>query len=258
MTVRELYKELDERIPRTLSFAWDNDGLMCCPDGSREVKRVLVALDVTGEVAEIAIEGGYDVILSHHPFIFKGLKALDDEGAISAKAIRLLQSNISVMSFHTRLDCASGGVNDKLCELLELGYVEDMLEEGLPLGRIGELDEPMNAERFAALVKEVLEAPCVLLSDARVGVKRVAVCGGSGGDLLNTARKMGADTFVSGRVGYHEMTDAPDFCNKKMNIIEAGHFYTEHPVCEVLLDLVCEIDPKIECDICNSNVIKVI
>ncbi len=257
MTVRELYQKLDERIPRSLSFSWDNDGLMCCPDGAREVKRVLVALDVTGEVTEIAIEGGYDVILSHHPFIFKGLKALDDEGAISAKAIRLLQNNISVMSFHTRLDCAEGGVNDKLCELLDLGYVEDMLEDGLPLGRIGNFDVPMSATEFAATVKEVLDAPCVLLADAGAEVRRVAVCGGSGGDLLNTARKMGADTFVSGRVGYHEMTDAPDFC-EKLNIIEAGHFYTEHPVCEVLLDLVCEIDPEIECDICNSNCIKVI
>ncbi len=257
MTVRELYKRLDERIPRSLSFSWDNDGLMCCPDGAREVKRVLVALDVTGEVADIAVNGGYDVILSHHPFIFKGLKALDDEGAISAKAIRLLQNNISVMSFHTRLDCVEGGVNDKLCELLDLGYVEEIFDEGLPLGRIGYLDAPMSAEDFARLVKEVLDAPCVLLSDAGAEVKRVALCGGSGGDLLNIARQMGADTFVSGRVGYHEMTDAPDFC-EKMNIIEAGHFYTEAPVCEVLLDLVCETDPEIECDICNSNVIKMI
>ena len=91
MTVRELYARLNELIPRTLSCEWDNDGLLCCPDGQREVKKILVTLDVTANAIDKAINGGYDVILSHHPFIFKGLKALDDESMISAKAIKLIK-----------------------------------------------------------------------------------------------------------------------------------------------------------------------
>ena len=74
MTVKELYSYLDKKIPTSLSCEWDNDGLMCCPEPDREVKRVLVALDVTAEIAETAVSGGYDLIVSHHPFIFKGLK----------------------------------------------------------------------------------------------------------------------------------------------------------------------------------------
>ena len=110
MTVRGLFAKLNERIPRSLSYEWDNDGLMCCPDGEREVRRVLVALDATADVCDKAILEGYDVILTHHPFIFKGLRAIDDASAISAKAIALIKEGVSVMSFHTRLDALEGGV----------------------------------------------------------------------------------------------------------------------------------------------------
>ena len=114
MKIRELYNALDARMPRSLSCSWDNDGLMCCPDGNKTVNRVLVALDVTGEVVEYAKANGYDVIISHHPFIFNGLKSVDDEGYISKKLISLVKADIAVMSFHTRLDAVEGGVNDKL------------------------------------------------------------------------------------------------------------------------------------------------
>ena len=108
MKTRELYNKLEERIPRSLSCQWDNDGLMCCPDGNKEVKRVLIALDVTGAVVDYAKNNGYDVIISHHPFIFNGLKSVDDEGYISAKLISLIKSDIAVISFHTRLDAVEG------------------------------------------------------------------------------------------------------------------------------------------------------
>ena len=258
MTVREFYKILNEKISKDLSFEWDNDGLMCCPDSNREVKSVLVALDVTREVVEIAIKGGYDVILSHHPFVFKGIKSIDDKGAVSSKAIALIREGISVMSFHTRLDSMQGGVNDKLCELLNLTNIEPVFEDGIPLGRIGMLENEMSASEFARAVKKVLGAPFVLLSDAGIAVKKVAVIGGSGKDCLGAVSAQGADTFVSGRLDYHLMTDVQDLIDNPINLIEAGHFYTEAPVCEVLLDMVAEIDSDIVCDICNSNVIKAI
>ena len=258
MTVRELYAELEKKIPKSLSCVWDNDGLLCCPDGRRETKKILIALDVTNEVAEHAIKNGYDCIISHHPFIFKGLKALDCDGDLSAKALRLICNGISVMSFHTRLDAAQGGVNDKLCELFGLGDVSTFDDEGIPLGRVGELDTEMSAEDFARLVKNALHAPFVLLCDAGVPVKRVAVLGGSGKDLIDAARATGADAFVSGRLDYHPMTDGVECKSAPMNLIEAGHFYTEQPVCDVLADMVGDICPDIICDVYVSNVIKAI
>lgn len=258
MTVRELYAELEKRIPKELSCAWDNDGLLCCPDGRREVKKALIALDVTEQVAEYAICNGYDCIISHHPFIFKGLKALDADADNSAKAIRLICNGISVMSFHTRLDACDGGVNDRLCELLGLDDVCAFDEDGIPLGRVGSLGTEMSGENFALLVKKTLGAPFVLLSDAGVPVKRVAVLGGSGKDVIEAARATGADTFLSGRLDYHPMTDGAERKSSPMNLLEAGHFYTEQPVCEVLKGMIGDICSDISCHVYFSNVIKAI
>ena len=256
MTVRRLFERLNEKIPRSLSYEWDNDGLMCCPDSEREVRRVLVALDATAEVCERAIREGYDLILTHHPFIFKGLRSIDDEAPVSAKAIALIKAGISVMSFHTRLDALEGGVNDSLSKALGLSGVEVFDGEGMPIGRVGELDEAMSLEDFAMRVKEALGCPFVLVSDAGLRVKRVAVLGGEGGDFVREARAAGADTYLSGRLGYHTMTDAPDVIDRPINLIEAGHFYTEQVVCAALRDMVREADAEIVCDIYNSNRIK--
>ena len=258
MKIRELYNALEARIPRALSCEWDNDGLMCCPDGDKSVSRVLVALDVTGAVVEYAKNEGYDVIISHHPFIYKGLKSVDDEGYVSSKLISLIESGISVMSFHTRLDAVEGGVNDKLCALLELSDVEPLYEDEIPLGRIGTLPQSMGAEEFARKVKNILGAPFALLSDCGVNASRVAIVGGNGSSFISAARKCGADTYLSGRLDYHSMTDAPDFKSAPLNLIEVGHFYSEHPVCEVLKSMVLNIAPGLTCDIYFSNIIKAI
>lgn len=258
MTVRELYARLNERIPRELSCPWDNDGLMCCPDGGREVKKVLVTLDVTSAAVDKAVREGYDCVISHHPFIFKGLKTIDDEGAVSAKALRLISSGVSVMSFHTRLDAVEGGVNDTLCALLGIKDAEPIFEEGIALGRVGELECEISACELAARVKKALGAPFVLLSDVGAPVRRVAVVGGSGKDMIETARGAGADAFVSGRLDYHPMTDAHDENLRPMSLVEAGHFYTEQPVCGTLVKIIADIDEGIVCDIYSSNEIKAI
>ena len=258
MNIGNLYTELEKRIPRSLSCAWDNDGLLCCPDSSKEVKKVLVTLDVTSAAVELAIAGGYDCIVSHHPFIFKGLGALTDEAPISAKAIKLINAGISVISFHTRLDALDGGVNDTLCALLGVKDTEPLFEDGIPIGRIGRLDAPESAEEFAKRVKAALGSPFVLLSDAGISSHKVAVLGGSGKDMIALARRAGADTFISGRLDYHPLTDALDEKTAPMNLLEAGHYYTEAPICKVLAKMITEIIPEAVCDIYASNVIKAI
>lgn len=253
MTVRELYANLNEKIPPSLSCPWDNDGLMCCPDGNREVRRVLVTLDVTEEAVARAKAGGFDVILSHHPLLFKGLKAVNGEQYLGKKTVDLLLGGISVLSFHTRLDAVTGGVNDTLCRLLGIGNPEPFGEEGF--GRIGSLSSPMSAEAFARLVKERLNAPAVFFGDAKKPVCRVAVLGGSGGDDIGAARQAGADTYLSGTLGYHDMTDAPE---AGMNLLEAGHFFTEQPVTATLEEWLLEIDPTLSVEQFYSNTIKTV
>lgn len=253
MTVRELYRILNEKIPPSLSCEWDNDGLLCCPDGAREVRRVLVTLDVTDDTVETAIAQDCDLILSHHPLIFKGLKAIDDEHPISAKVMKLVQHGISVMSFHTRLDAVKGGVNDVLAERLGLYDAVPFGDEGI--GRIGTLFEKTTAAEFAKEVKRVLLAPVVLLSDAGKPSYRVAVLGGSGSDDVAAAKAAGADTFVSGELKYHQLTDAPE---EGINLIAAGHFHTEAPICATLKQMLFAIDPTIEALIDTKYVIQTI
>jgi len=255
MTVRELYDILNERIPAELSCPWDNDGLMCCPDGDREVERVLITLDVTRDAIDHAAEEGFDLIISHHPFIFKGLKAVTDSEPISAGAIELIRNGVSVMSFHTRLDAVNGGVNDTLASLLGLEDIVPFGAEGEEIGRIGYLPRRMSLTELCEAVKTVTDAPFVLCADAAVEPRHVAVLGGEGSDDIQAAKDAGADTYISGRLGYHNMTDAPD---RGMNLIEAGHFYTEFPVCSTLDRILAEIDPRIETEIYYSNRIEAI
>ena len=245
MTVFELYNYFDNIIPRSLSCEWDNDGLMCCPDASRKVRRALVCLDVTEEVVDKATGGGYDVIVSHHPFIFKGLKSLDEEKAVSRKAMKLIKADVAVMSFHTRLDAVEGGVNDALASLLG---IRDAIPFGEGIGRIGTLSEPQSLLDFAKTVKSILGAPTVSVADAKREVLKVAVLGGSGDDEIAAAIAAGADTYVSGELGYHPLTDAPDM---NINLIEAGHFYTEQHICNVLAEKLSALG--IEAEIFNSN-----
>ena len=253
MTTAELYARLDGMIPRSLSCEWDNDGLMCCPDGRREVRRVLIALDVTGEAAEAAVTGGYDLIVSHHPFIFKGLKSINEDNYISKKALELIRNGISVFSFHTRLDAVSGGVNDTLAELLELEDIMPFGDEAI--GRIGTLREETDITQLALKLKTAIGAEGVFAADGGVPCKRVAVLGGNGSDDLEAALAAGADTYISGTLKYHSMTDAHDM---RVNLIEAGHFYTENPVCAVLKRMIEDIDSNIVCELYNSNKVKLI
>ena len=253
MKIRELYEELNRQIPPSLSCEWDNDGLMCCPQGDREVRRVLVTLDVTEGAVDAALAGEYDLIVSHHPLIFKGLKNLGGEDYLSEKVIRLLKADVSVFSFHTRLDAVSGGVNDRLAELLGLTDVTPFGDEGI--GRIGTLPVSLTAEKFAATVRQALGAPYVNLGDAGKPVRRVAVLGGGGADDVYAAEAAGADTYVTGELKYHQLCDAPE---GGINLIEAGHFYTEQPVTEVLAALIRETVPGSVCEIFHSNRVKAI
>lgn len=264
MTVSALYQALEARFPRSLSCSWDNDGLMVCPDPDAAVTGVLIALDATEEVVETAVNGGYNVILTHHPMVFRGIKAVDGHDTVSRKVIRLVQAGISVMSFHTRLDTVDGGVNDTLAARLGLSDVIPFGDkdnaEGKPMGRVGSLPSPMTLDEFACLVKEKLQADGIFTGDAHRPVSRVAVLGGGGDGDVAAARAVGADTYVTGELKYHQLCDAP---YEGLNLLQAGHFETEFPVCDVLkatvLDLYAQADlPAPAVTVMNSHRIRLI
>ena len=249
MTVRELYAFLEEKIPRALSCDWDNDGLMVCPDDTKEVRRVLVALDITAAVAEQAIKEGYDLVVSHHPLIFHPLKSVAVGETIANKVIRLLTSGISAMSFHTRLDAVGGGVNDVLANAVGLCDVTPFGKDGEEIGRIGNLPQPMALKNFAALVKDATGAKYVQISDGGKLVSRVAVLGGGGAGESGAAAAAGADTYLTGDLRHDQLTEAPE---RGMNLVQGGHFFTENLVCDRIRELLLEADETLTVDIVNS------
>lgn len=252
MKFNELYKKLSELYPEALRCEWDNDGIMCAHSLDSEVKRVLISLDVTMDTVNYAIENGYDTIISHHPLVFRSQRSLTPLSFTQKKLIELIKGRVNVMSFHTRLDSANGGVNDVLAKKLGLSSI--VVDSQDAIGRIGLLEKEMTLEGFARQVKESLSSPVVLFTGNKT-VRKVYVVGGDGKDLIENAINAGCDTIVTGRGSYNTSVDA---CDMGINIVEAGHFYTEHPVCYAVKETVEELIPNAEALVYFSNKINII
>ncbi len=246
MTFYELYNKLTAIYPNELRCEWDNDGIMCSYDLNAQVKNVLIALDVTMETIDYAINNNFDTIISHHPLVFRSQKGLCSENYTQKKLIKLVKNNVNVMSFHTRLDATDGGVNDALVSVLNLINVAK--DEADPIGRIGELSTKLPLSTFAENVKIATRSPLVLYSGINL-VKKIYVVGGDGKDLIENAIRCGADTLLTGRASYNTMIDATDM---GINIIEAGHFFTENLICQKIKEDVLKLDKAINVELFNS------
>ncbi len=245
MTVTELYSVLNDLIPRELSCSWDNDGVMCLPNGDKCVKKVLLSLDATSGAVEYAAKNGFDLIVTHHPLIFRPIKSVSDNRFMTA-----IKNDISVFSFHTRLDAVEGGVNTALAEFLGLTDTERFGDDGL--GVIGSVHE-MTDREFVIKAKTLLgaaKADAVLFDKT---VRRVAVVGGDGEHYIPYAHAAGADLYISGRLSYNDMTDASVY---GMSMAALGHFHTENPVLDKLEKMIKDADPEIVTEKYNCNVIE--
>lgn len=244
-TVNDILTYLERIAPRYMQYEWDNTGLLC-GRLSKEVKKILVALDPFEEVCREAVEVGADLILTHHPLIFNAPKAINDESDMGRAIMLLIRHDIAAVNAHTNLDCAPGGVNDTLAAVLGLKDIEiiDPKGETVPYGllRIGNVDaQPLNT--FLAHVKQVLHCAGLRYVDGGKRVYRVAVGGGSCGSDLMDAVKAGCDTFVTADVKYNQFHEAVS-CG--INMIDAGHFCTENPVMAVVAARLRSAFPEIE------------
>lgn len=234
MKISELCAYIDGLYPRTLSCEWDNDGLMCCADTSADVKKAFIALDATEETVMMASEQGCDLLLTHHPMIFRGVRSVCGDNFAGRRIISALKSNVSVISLHTRLDAGKDGVND--CLVRALGYEADGSfgdADSPSLGRYFDIPGGVGAEEFALCCREKLAAPAVELYGGG-NVRRICAVGGSGGDFIRPAMDIGADLLLTGECSYNAALDA---AQDGLCVITAGHFYTERPVCQRLAQL---------------------
>ena len=233
-TVREIEQALFRLAPKEGTMDWDNVGQLL-GDPEAEVRRVLVALDITEAVADEAIAENCQLIVSHHPVMnckWLPVQTVRQDTPQGHLLLKILRSGLSAICMHTNLDVAPGGVNDALAAALGL---EDPGPLGDPEGlcRMGTLASPMPLQEFAKHVCRALQANGVRYAGDSGPVRKVAVGGGACGDYEDAAIAAGCDVFVTSDLSYHQFLDA---AGKGIRLIDAGHFPTENPVCTVLAE----------------------
>ena len=234
--IREIYNALFAFAPAYMKMDWDNVGLLCGKFDA-EVTKVLVALDPMMDVFEEAKALGCELVVTHHPLIFGSVKQVNSDTYDGRNLLYLIENGIAAMNLHTNLDQCPGGVNDVLAETLGLQNVKILNPigtdaQGRPYGliRMGDV-APQDVATFAAFVKKALSCPGVRFADAGKMVCRVAVGGGSCGSEIEDVIAAGCDTLVTADLKYNHFEEAK---YRGLNLIDAGHFETENPVCAVL------------------------
>lgn len=239
-TVRDIFDKLCEIAPLELQLEFDNSGFLI-GRADAPVEKALLSLDVTAEVAEEAIGRGAQLIVSHHPVVWDAMKHITDCTPGNEKLIRLLENGIAVISMHTNLDMAEGGVNDVLISLL--GAKNEGVFDAEGCGRKGSFEKPMPLDSFLAICKKKLNTNGLRYHDAGRPVEHIAVLGGSGGGNLIGAWEAGCDTYVTADVKYSVFLQAREL---GINLIDGDHFCTENPVIPMLAEKLRAAFPETE------------
>jgi len=247
MKLRDFLAALETVAPAMLAMAGDNVGLLVGPDHD-EIQTVLVALDCTPDTAKEAAELGADLLLTHHPVFFNGVKRFLPDDPETAGAYALARHGIGLAAAHTNLDTAQGGVNDALAQALGVRDAVPFGADGM--GRMGALEAPMKLGDFAAFVADALNAAVRLCGDDGKLVSRVAMIGGAAGERFPEARNAGADVYVTGECKHHHALAAMAL---GFAVIDAGHYETENVVLAALIKRLQELTPGVQYHLTRSE-----
>jgi len=250
--VNDVYEYIKELAPLEMANDDDNVGFLV---GSSDttVTKVLVCLDITGDVISEALDIGAEMIIAHHP-VFFSLEDVTDESISGKKVVRMLAGGISAVCMHTNLDAVRGGVNDALALAVgiadanreaELLSDERRLDSGevVSLGRVGYLNKPCPITEYLEPLKKALGVNGLRYYDAGKDVYKIAISSGAGGGEWDNAVKSGCDTFITADIKYHMFLDAKEL---GINIIDGGHYATENLVSDVLVDKLSTKFPTVE------------
>ncbi|MCD8309664.1 MAG: Nif3-like dinuclear metal center hexameric protein [Prevotellaceae bacterium] len=256
MKVKDVIGALERFAPLPLQDSFDNAGLQVgLPEA--EVTGALLCLDVTEEVMEEAVTGGYNLVISHHPLIFKGCKSITGKDVVERCILMAIKHNVAVYSAHTNLDNAPGGVNFKIAGKIGLENVHVLEPKEGPWngeageGVIGELVHEETEPAFLRRIKETFNAGCVRHSRLTGRkIKRVALCGGASAYLVPIAVKSKADVFLTGEVKYHEYFNVE---GTGMLLAEIGHYESEQYTKELLYTFLRESFPALAVRLSRVN-----
>ena len=244
--VQDIFSALNAFAPVATAEDYDNPGLLI-GDGGAPVSRILVALDPSLRVVREALDRGADLIVTHHPFPFRGMKRFVAGDPDAEKLALLLRAGISLISMHTNLDLAEGGVNDALASALGLSDIRRCADA--PLLRLGETAEPEAPEDFCRRVRAALSAPGLRAVCGSRPIRRVMVGGGSCSEFLPLAADA-ADAFVTADCRHHAFLEAEE---RGLTLVDAGHFATEATVLPCLRRLVALPGVEVLPSVCDRD-----
>ena len=245
--IKEVLSALERFAPLPLQESWDNAGLQLGLTET-EVSGALLCLDVNERIVDEAMAKGCNLIVSHHPLLFRGLKTISDLTDVQRTVMRAIKQGIAVVSMHTNMDNARGGVNFKIAQKLGLQNVAffaqkqfDGIEAGS--GVVGELPEAMAADDFIIGVKNAFGVECAMCNELlRRPIKRVAICGGAGDFLLDEAIKNQADAFITGEMHYHQYFGY----EQQIQICVIGHYQSEQYTAEIFEEIIQKECPGVK------------
>ena len=247
MILQDIINIIESVAPLSYQESWDNSGLQV-GDRNAEVNAALLTVDVTESVVNEAISLGCDLIVSHHPLIFRGLKHLTGASEQERCVIKAIKHNIAIYSSHTSMDSWLHGVSGKMAEKLGVKnyriLVPSATDDQVGLGVIGELDAPTTLPQ---LVEHVGQMFAVKGSGLRYvtgqnsSIKTVALCGGAGASMIEHAIQQGADVYISADFKYHELQNA----NGQIAVIDMDHWVSEHYTREIFAELLSSYNIRV-------------
>ena len=254
MKIRQVLDALEQFAPLPLQESWDNAGLQLGLTEA-DVSGALLCLDVNEKIVDEAIRKGCNLIVSHHPLLFRGLKQISGADYVQRCVIKALKNDVVVVSMHTNMDNALGGVNWKIAERLGLQnsrFFAQKTIDGVEAGSgvIGELPSEMAADDFVLLLKRQFDVECAQCNELlRRPIRKVAICGGAGDFLLDDALRQGADAFITGEMHYHQYFGY----EQRLQICVIGHYQSEQFTAEIFRDIINKECQGVRTEIAETN-----
>lgn len=236
MLLKDIINSLEEKFPKYNAEEWDNVGLLVGSQ-KQKIKKVQLSIDATEKGIEFAGANGVDLIVTHHPMIFKPIKSVTTVDSTGRKIINLIEKKIALYAMHTNLDSSKDGLNDYVLEKLEVkkAKIIDINEkdESAGIGRIYTLSSEKTICEYADFVKEKLNIKNirVISEDKEKSIKKIALINGAGMSYWRKVKSLGADLFITGDISYHEALDARE---SGLNLLDIGHFESERCFTEIL------------------------
>ena len=259
MKIREITDAIEQYAPLRLQEEWDNAGIQV-GDPDADITGVLLCTDATEAVVAEAIERGFNLVIAHHPLIFRGLKKIMGRTPVERAVAMAIKHDITIYSAHTNMDSAWQGVSFRMADKIGMTNVQflddnrvdpygEQQSTSAGCGVIGDI-EPMAAREVMKRVKEAFEVGAVRYSgDGDCIVTRVALCGGAGGFLLDKAVAMGAQLYVTADMRYHDFLDNA----QRIVVADIGHYESEHFTKEIFLEIIQKKNPTFAVDFAKKE-----